>query len=118
MAEDKKCGECGRKDPDYERKSPEARKEEILLAAIEVSKEKGYRHIVRSEVAEKAGVSTGLIQYYFESIAALRGQIMRAAVDREIPEIIFQGLAVSDAIALNAPIELRTAALKLHVSSL
>lgn len=113
-----KCGECGRKDPNYERKSPEARKEELLLAAIEVSKEKGYRHIVRSEVAERAGVSTGLIQYYFGSIADLRSQIMHAAVDRGVPEIVFQGLAVSDTIALNAPIELRAAALKLHVSSI
>lgn len=109
----KKCDDCGAEQkPGHERKKPEDRKEELLIAAIEVSKEKGYRSITRSDVAERAGVSIGLIQFYFTNVAALRRAIMDAAVDREVPEIIFQGLAVSDSVALNSPVDLRARALR------
>ena len=113
-----KCGECGRKKPDHEEASRkrEARKAEILSAAIEVSKEKGYQRITRSDVAERAEVSIGLISFYFETVALLRRAIMRAAVEQEIPEIIFQGLAVSDGAALNSPVKLRAKALAWHTA--
>lgn len=111
---DKKCGECGHKGPEYERKKPEDRKEQILIAAIEVSKEKGYQLFTRGDVAKKAGVSVGLVApVYFMDIATLRQAVMDASVEREIPEIIFQGLAVSDSTALLAPLKLRAAALAL-----
>ena len=114
---DKKCGECGAEQkPDYERKKPGDRKEQLLLAAIEVSKEKGYQRITRTDVAERADVSAGLIHFYFESIDLLRRAIMDAAVEREIPEIVLQGLAVSDSAALLAPVKLRAKALALYAA--
>ncbi len=89
------------------RVAPEIRKNHLLNVAVKLSLSKGYNHITRLEIAEAAGVSCGLINVHFGTMPQLRGDIMRAAIKREILPIIQQGWAVRDARALKISPELR-----------
>lgn len=79
------------------------RKDAILTAAIDLSIRDGYKQITRDSVAIHAGVSTGLINRHYGTMTLLRRAIMRAAIAREIHQIIAQGLAAGDIYAKNAP---------------
>lgn len=92
------------------RANPELRKGSILDAAVDLSCTHGYTNISRQQVADRAGVSTGLVTKYFGTMQQLRRAIIRAAITREIPEIIAQGLACSDRHVMKAPDELKAAA--------
>lgn len=92
------------------RANPELRKGSILDAAVELSKSHGYANISRQQIADRAGVSTGLVTKYFGTMQQMRRAIMRAAITREIPEIVAQGMACSDRHASKAPDELKNAA--------
>lgn len=81
------------------RKSPVERKIEILTSAIDLSKEVGYSHITRDDVAKRAGVSYGLINHYFKSIDRLRKLVLKTAIDEEMVEIIAQGMVRKDPLA-------------------
>lgn len=95
------------------RKNPEARKDEILVAAVELAKEVGYNKMIRDDIAIKAGVSTGLVTHYFETMIQLRRDVMRYAVRNNIPKIIAQGIANQDKHARKAPPELKAKAVEL-----
>lgn len=82
------------------RSAPDARKEKILLAAIEVSKNTGYKGITREKVAEEAGVSSALVATYFNRMVFLKSAVMEHAVKREIIEIVAQGVAHNDPFTL------------------
>jgi len=92
------------------RANPELRKISILLAAIDVATVYGYNNISRQQVADRAGVSTGLVTKYFGTMNCLRRDIMRAAIHQEIAEIVAQGMACGDRHAAKAPEELKAAA--------
>ena len=92
------------------RVDPALRKDHILNAAIVVATKKGYNKVTRDDVAEAAGVSMGLITHYFTNMNQLRRDIMRAAVKRDIPAIVAQGLTNKDRHALKASKELKTKA--------
>jgi hypothetical protein len=92
------------------RANPELRKCSILDAAVDISRSLGYANISRQQVADRAGVSTGLVTKYFGTMQQLRRAIIRAAIAREIPEIIAQGMACSDRHVMKAPDELKAAA--------
>lgn len=93
--------------------NPELRKDQILNVAIDMAKEFGYHKITRDGIAERADISAGLISRYFNTMKQLRRTIMRAAVHKEIPEIVAQGLANGDDQAKKAPQELKRKALEL-----
>lgn len=93
---------CGRK-----RLSPSQRRESILDAALHLSKTEGYNRIRREEVASEAGVSMALITHYFGTMNKFRRAIMRAAITREVLEVVGQGLAIGDSHARKAPEELK-----------
>ena len=93
--------------------NPELRKDQILNVAIDMAKEFGYHKITRDGICKNAGVSAGLISKYFNTMPQLRRAIMRAAVHKEIPEIIAQGIANSDDQAKKASPELKREALEL-----
>ena len=92
---------------------PELRQRQILDAAISLATTKGYDNITRDEVAIMANVSDGLVTRYFAAMPALKHAVMRAAVEREIPEIIAQGLANGDDQARRAPQKLKEKAIGL-----
>lgn len=79
----------------------------VLDAAIAEARTAGYRHMTRRAIATRAGVANGSVSNYFGDMAKLRDEVMRAAVERGIEEIVAQGLADGHALARNAPIELR-----------
>lgn len=83
------------------------RKENILGVALLLAKDIGYTKITRDGVAEKAGVSMGLVTKYFGTMHRLKVDVMRAAIKQEVPEIIAQGLANGDERAKKAPQQLK-----------
>lgn len=83
------------------RQHPEIRRESILDAAITLAKKRGYNRITRDAVAEEAGVSSPLIAAYFPRMSHLRVAIMDTSINRQIVEIIAQGLTINDPMALN-----------------
>ena len=111
MTDETKCPSCGHKPPRSERKQPEERREQILLAAVNLAAERGYTKITQSEIAEAANVSHGLVSRYFETMEGLRAAVMHHAITKEIPRIILQGLALKDPIAARAPLRLKAKAI-------
>lgn len=95
------------------RVNPELRKDQILNIALELSKHYGYNNITRDDIRKRAGVSAGLVSKYFNTMTQLRRTIMRAAIHKNIPEIIAQGLANNDDHAKKAPPELKKQAAQL-----
>ena len=86
------------------RADPVHRKASILASAIALSLEPGrsYHSITRDEVATRAQVSPTLVTRYFADMSVLRAEIMEAAIRKDIPAIVAQGLAVGDSIAVTA----------------
>ena len=92
------------------RMHPDARKAEILAAALDTARAVGYRHVSREAIAALAGCSPGLVSSYFGTMPALRRAIMSAAIARRDLTVLAQGLAAGDSKAKAAPEELRRAA--------
>ncbi len=84
------------------RMKPEARKDDILSAALVVACHSHYTKVTREQIAIKAGVSGPAVQYHFHTMTQLRKEMMRAAVKRECLPVILQGYIMSDPVALRA----------------
>ncbi len=67
----------------------EERREQILSAATDIFAEKGYQRATTREIADKAGVSEGLIYSYFESKDHLLLAILEELANSGFDEIIF-----------------------------
>jgi AcrR family transcriptional regulator len=89
------------------RKHKTVRKELILCAAIELALKVGYQHLIRDEVAKKAGVSGPLLNKHYGTIRELRQQVLKTAIEKGIIEIVAQGLGMRDPIALKATDEIK-----------
>ena len=85
-------------------------KTKILNAALELAEADCLRNVKRSDVATKARVSTGLINWYFGTTERLRDAVMELAVERRSLSVIAEGLANGHASARDAPLELKMAA--------
>lgn len=92
------------------RMQPDARKAEILAAALDTARAVGYRHVSREAIAATAECSPGLVSAYFGTMPALRRAIMSAAIARRDLVVLAQGLAAGDSKARAAPEALRRAA--------
>lgn len=87
-------------------------RERILQSAIELATKRGWpAGIIRDEVAARAGVATGTVNWCFGTIDKLRDQVMTTAVERQLTGIIAQGLAAGSTIARGAPDAVKRAAL-------
>ena len=91
-------------------KKAKERKAELLEAALKVARSKGFENMTRDAIAEEAGVSFGLVGRYLGTMNRLRQTVMRAAIRKEILEIIAYGLYAKDKQALKAPDELKARA--------
>lgn len=89
------------------RMAPDERKETILTAAVSVAKTNGYNKMTRDDIARHAGVSTGLVTFYFSTMTQLRRAVIRSAITNEVLEVVAQGLAIGDDQAKKAPDELK-----------
>lgn len=98
--------------PEDKRKQREA----ILDAAVEVSKNHGYAHITREQVAQQAGISPALVSSYLGTVPKFRRDVMRRAVAVEALEVIAQGLVIKDPHAMKADEELKQRAIALVMS--
>jgi AcrR family transcriptional regulator len=96
---------------DRKRVNPALRRKHVLNIAIELARTKDYSQITRGDIASAANVSPALISHYFDGIKALQTVILKAAIKREIPEIVAQGLVRRDPIAVQAPKELKDRAI-------
>ncbi|WP_337969845.1 TetR/AcrR family transcriptional regulator [Virgibacillus salexigens] len=61
----------------------EARREQIIKAAVEVLREIGYVSTSLSKIANKANISTGLISYYFSGKEDLMNNTLMYLVQQE-----------------------------------
>ena len=61
----------------------EARKEQIIKAAIEVLREIGYVSATLAKIAKKANISTGLISYHFSNKEDLMNSTLIYLVEQE-----------------------------------
>jgi hypothetical protein len=93
--------------PKRRRLAPENRREQIILAAMEVAREVGYQQVTRNLIAERAGISDGLVTIRLGTTDEVSKLIMSEAIVRRDLIIIAQGLATNDAIAISAPASLR-----------
>src|SRR6516162_7839143 len=59
----------------------EDRREQIIDAAMRVFAQKGYARATNRDVAHEAGITTGLIYYYFKS----KEDLLRAALEERSP---------------------------------
>ena len=59
----------------------EDRKEQILDAAMRVFAQKGFIRATNKDIAREAGITPGLIYYYFES----KGAVLRAIIEQRSP---------------------------------
>jgi AcrR family transcriptional regulator len=89
---------------------PEERKQHILDVAVRLAADTGYLSLTRDAVAKAAGVSPGLLTWYYLHIDHLRAAVMQAAVEQGILSVVAEGLACRVPGALSAPAELRAAA--------
>lgn len=89
----------------------EARKEDLLKAAMELSKKIGYSNVRHAMLADEAGVHRTLVYHYFSTKDQLLHAMMRFAVVNDIAEVVAQGIVARDTQALKAPDKVKQAAL-------
>ncbi len=87
-------------------------KQSIIDAAYQIADEKGFTHVMRDDVATRAGVASGSVNYYYSNMDSLRSAVMLRAVEEENVHIIAIGLAARHPVAMSAPEGLRRAALE------
>ncbi len=93
------------------------RRELIIVAALKLAKAGNYATLTRTQVATAAQVATGSISNYMGVDGNMPKVIMAEAVEREIIEIVAQGLAVGDQIAKGASREVKQKAAQLIANS-
>ena len=97
-------GEQGERAPGRRREQAEARREQLLHAALEVFSRKGVGESTIKDIARAAGITEGLIYHYFESKSALlAGVIERFA---PLPEMTSMLQAVAHVPARTALVRL------------
>ena len=76
-------------------------RKDLLEAAFELFAQQGFRQVNLTDIAERAGVSIGLIRHYFGSKDGLVDECTRAVMDRlqEVFRRILDGSGPSDGAA-------------------
>jgi AcrR family transcriptional regulator len=93
------------------RLKPEVRKDAILDAAVQLALDTGLSNVRLIPVAERAGVTNGLVSHYFGTVKQLHRAVVRHAIHREILPIVAQALAAGDSDARKAPDDVKSRAL-------
>lgn len=86
----------------------ENRDQRIIDAAVSLAKENGYQWLTRDEVARVAGVGAGTVNSAYGSMVELKRAVLREAVEKEIVEIIAQGMTDRHPIVANISDDLRS----------
>ncbi len=93
------------------RKKPDERRDLILAAAVTAALSGGLMHVTRADIATRANVAPSLVSHYFDSMISLRDEVMRSAVESNCLQLVAQGVAMNNPIAMAAPHALRADAL-------
>ena len=80
---------------------------ELLKHALRVARKHGYKHCSRAQIAEEAGCSANLLNYYFDTLPKLHRAIMGEAIRVVDLDIIAQGLLAKDPRVENISEEIR-----------
>jgi AcrR family transcriptional regulator len=94
------------------RLAPVDRKEQLLAVALTEARKIGYSRVTLQIVAQAASCAPSTVSHYFGTMTQLRRAMMRAAIKREVLEVIAQGLVDRNPQALAAPESLRASALQ------
>ena len=86
------------------RRRAEARKDEVLDAALELFTEKGFAAARVEDIATKAGISKGTVYLYFESKEAL----MEGLIHRALSPVALKALSAIDAVGLDPQLVVET----------
>jgi AcrR family transcriptional regulator len=70
-------------------RSAEDRREQIIAAALRVFAQKGFVRATNKDIAREAGITPGLIYYYFEDKEAL----LKAVIEEKSPLRLFEELS-------------------------
>lgn len=68
----------------------------ILKEASRLARSHGLSRFTRRNVADAVGCSTGLINWHFNTMDALRGAVIEHAIEHEVIEILVQARAERD----------------------
>jgi DNA-binding transcriptional regulator YbjK len=85
----------------YRREKPDARRADVLEAALRMARNVGAQGLVRDRIAEEAGVCSSLLHRYFGSMDNMRDIIIREAFDRNDVDILYRSLSIEDFKRLN-----------------
>ena len=86
-------------------------KQRILGAAMTEATQRGYAHVTREAIAQRAETSPALVSHYFGTMVTMRRAIMSEAIRARHLRIVAQGLLDKHPKAKRAPDELKAAAL-------
>lgn len=65
----------------------------ILTTAVRLAQRDGLTQLTRDAVAKSAGVALGTVNYHYETIAELRNEVLRRAIETEDMVILMHALA-------------------------
>lgn len=99
----------------------DARRDQILSAAMDIALIDGYDKLTRDGVADRANCAAGQVNRIFNTMPQLKRAVMRSTVaqlemnpnNQRLLLILATGLSYRETPALNAPQELKQAALQL-----
>ncbi|MRH93455.1 TetR family transcriptional regulator [Nocardia sp. SYP-A9097] len=69
------------------KKEPDARREQILAATLELITERGINGVRASDVAGRLSVSPGLVFYHFDTLEKLIVSAFRSATERDLAKL-------------------------------
>lgn len=93
------------------RMKTDARKEDILAAALPLAERHGYTAVTRNAIAKAAQVSGPTLHYHFGTMAQLRRDLMRYAIRENSARVIAQGIVANDPQAMKLDEATRRAAM-------
>ncbi|MBL7494526.1 TetR/AcrR family transcriptional regulator [Frankia sp. AgB1.9] len=82
--------ESGR-NPGGRRRQPEATRERLLAAAVDLFAERGYDRVRVRDIADRAGVTTGAIYAHYPDMASLLADAAGRAVDHAVKAVAHVG---------------------------
>ena len=99
----------------------DARRDQILSAAMDIALTDGYDKLTRDGVADRANVAAGQVNRIFNTMPQLKRAVMRSTIaqlemnpaNQRLLLILATGLSYRETPALNASQELKQAALQL-----
>jgi len=91
------------------RSTPIFRKRAIIKKTVEIvwNGSIPFSCITYSSIAKHTGMARSTVVKYFDSIAHVKNEVMKYAIQNEILEIVAQGIVTKNRLALAVPAELK-----------